>query len=82
MEDYKYLGNFSAVDPAYSRDMTCYDCEVRWTGCWDNFQCPKCDRGDLPSADPIRNMENSEVKFPTTDPVMALLVEYNKNENS
>jgi len=48
---YKYLGNFSAVDPAYSRGMDCYDCEVSWTGCWDNFQCPRCGKGELPSCD-------------------------------
>jgi len=45
----KYLGNFSAVDPAYSRHMECYDCDVSWTGCWDNFQCPICGDGELPS---------------------------------
>jgi len=49
MPEYKYLGNFSAVDPAYSRHMTCDDCKVSWTGCWDNFQCPKCGHGELPS---------------------------------
>lgn len=47
----KYLGNFSAVDPAYSRYMTCDRCNVSWTGCWDNFQCPQCGEGDLPTAD-------------------------------
>ena len=47
----KYLGNFSAVDPAYSRHMECWDCMVSWTGCWDNFQCPKCGEGELPSSD-------------------------------
>ena len=50
-EDYKYLGNYSAVDPAYSRGMHCHDCMVSWTGCWDNFQCPLCGGGDLPSSD-------------------------------
>lgn len=47
----KYLGNFSAVEPAYSRSMFCYDCEVTWIGCWDNFQCPICGEGELPSSD-------------------------------
>lgn len=47
--EYRYLGNFSAVDPAYSRDMQCHDCKVRWTGCWDNFKCPECHQGDLPT---------------------------------
>jgi hypothetical protein len=46
-----YLGNFSAVDPAYSRHMVCHECNVSWTGCWDNFQCPRCGEGDLPSSD-------------------------------
>jgi Zn finger protein HypA/HybF involved in hydrogenase expression len=45
---YTYLGNFSAVDPAYSRGMACHECRVEWTGCWDNFQCPKCGEGELP----------------------------------
>jgi len=49
IEEYEYLGNLSAVDPVYSRDMICYECKVRWTGCWDNFQCPKCGEGELPS---------------------------------
>ena len=46
---YQFLGNLSAVDPAYSRSMECHDCEVRWIGCWDNFQCPKCGEGELPT---------------------------------
>lgn len=46
--DYKYIGNFSAVDPAYSRKMFCEKCNVSWTGCWDNFQCPICGDGELP----------------------------------
>jgi hypothetical protein len=47
----KYVGNFSAVDPAYSRHMACHKCKVEWTGCWDNFQCPECGDGELPSMD-------------------------------
>lgn len=47
----KYLGNYSAVDPAYSRYMECHDCGVSWTGCWDNFQCPQCGEGELPHSD-------------------------------
>lgn len=43
-----YIGNFSATDPVYSRYMICYQCMVSWTGCWDNFQCPKCGQGELP----------------------------------
>jgi len=48
MSEYKYIGNFSAVDPAYSRGMSCHDCKVDWTGCADNFVCPKCGQGDPP----------------------------------
>lgn len=51
LDGYRYLGNYSAVDPAYSRGMSCDDCRVSWTGCWDNFQCPLCGRGELPSAE-------------------------------
>ena len=47
----KHLGNFSAVDPAYSRHMICHDCAVSWTGCWDNFMCPICQQGELPSSE-------------------------------
>jgi hypothetical protein len=49
VSEYQYLGDFSAVDPAYSAHMSCHDCEVSWTGCWDNFECPKCGGGELPS---------------------------------
>lgn len=48
LDEYKYLGNFSAVDPVYSKDMYCDKCMVRWTGCWDNFMCPQCGEGELP----------------------------------
>lgn len=48
---YKFLGNFSAVEPVYSRLMYCDGCEVEWIGCWDNFMCPICGEGDLPSSD-------------------------------
>ncbi len=46
---YKYLGDFSATPPEHSRAMSCDDCMVSWTGCWDNFQCPKCGEGELPA---------------------------------
>lgn len=49
--EYKYLGDLSAVDPPYVRHMECHDCKVSWGGCWDNFQCPKCGEGELPSND-------------------------------
>ena len=48
MNDYKYLGNFSATPPWHSVSMSCHDCKVSWIGCWDNFQCPQCGNGDLP----------------------------------
>jgi hypothetical protein len=48
---YEYVGNYSATDPAYSRGMQCDKCEVSWTGCWDNFQCPRCGEGELPTND-------------------------------
>lgn len=47
-ESYKYLGDFSATPPQYTRHMECHDCKVSWGGCWDNFQCPKCGEGELP----------------------------------
>jgi hypothetical protein len=48
LTSYEYLGDFSATPPWHSRAMSCDDCRVSWTGCWDNFQCPKCGMGDLP----------------------------------
>jgi len=48
MIEYKYIGNFSAADPAYSRGFSCHDCKVDYTGCWDNFMCPICGKGELP----------------------------------
>jgi len=50
MMEFEFLGNYSAVDPAYSRQMYCYDCITTWIGCWDNFQCPKCGEGELPDS--------------------------------
>ena len=47
--EYKYLGDFSACEPWAARHMECHDCKVSWTGCWDNFQCPKCLEGELPT---------------------------------
>lgn len=47
----KYLGDYSATPPQYSRHMECYKCQVSWTGCWDNFMCPKCGEGELPNND-------------------------------
>ncbi len=47
-DEFEYLGDFSATPPQYSRHMVCVDCKVSWTGCWDNFECPKCRKGELP----------------------------------
>lgn len=49
MSGYKYLGDFSATPPWYSVSMSCDDCRVSWSGCWDNFECPKCGKGELPN---------------------------------
>lgn len=49
--EYEYLGDFSATPAWHTRHMMCHDCRVSWGGCWDNFQCPKCGKGDLPSCD-------------------------------
>ena len=51
-DDYKYLGDFSATPPWFSIHMSCHDCKVSWTGCWDAFECPKCGKGELPSCEP------------------------------
>lgn len=56
--DYKYLGNFSAVEPWHSVSMRCDDCRVEWIGCWDNFECPMCRKGELPWQDE-RQFNNS-----------------------
>lgn len=39
---YRYLGNFSAVDPVYSVGLSCDKCMVRWIGCYDQSNCPEC----------------------------------------
>ena len=46
--DYEYLGDLSATPPQYTRSMQCDECKVEWGGCWDNFQCPKCGKGEIP----------------------------------
>ena len=48
IQSYEYLGNFSATPPEHDRGMECHNCKVSWTGCWDNFQCPRCGEGELP----------------------------------
>jgi hypothetical protein len=47
-QGYLYLGDLSATPPWFSVSMSCDACKVSWTGCWDNFQCPKCGEGELP----------------------------------
>lgn len=56
----QYLGNFSAVEPVYSKEMCCAKCNVTWTGCWDNFMCPICEEGELPSV--IDDFNNYDFK--------------------
>lgn len=51
MTSYTYLGDYSATPAWHSRYMTCEPCRVSWHGCWDNFTCPKCGEGELPSSD-------------------------------
>jgi hypothetical protein len=48
----QYLGNFAACEPWAAVGMQCDDCNVSWTGCWDNFQCPRCGKGELPWSEP------------------------------
>ncbi len=45
---YEYMGNLSACEPWAAVGMSCDKCKVSWTGCWDNYQCPKCGEGELP----------------------------------
>lgn len=49
-DGYENLGDLSATPPWFSVAMSCDKCRVQWTGCWDNYQCPKCGDGDLPWA--------------------------------
>ena len=62
MDNYKYLGNFSAVEPVYSRQMSCHECKVYWVGCWDNFMCPQCGEGELPTSEPKGSIFDIKVK--------------------
>ena len=59
--NYRYMGDYSAVDPAYSCYMQCHHCYVTWIGCWNNFQCPKCGRGGLHNND-INIIPNTFIK--------------------
>ena len=47
----KDYGDLSAVDIIYQVSMYCEKCNVRWYGCWDNYECPECFTGDLPTCD-------------------------------
>lgn len=49
VKQYENLGNLSALTQEHSRQMDCHACRVTWLGCWDNFQCPRCGHGELPS---------------------------------
>lgn len=57
MGEYKDLGYLSAVQPWQSVPMYCDDCKVEWVGCWDNFACPICGDGELPSFDTSESIE-------------------------
>jgi predicted RNA-binding Zn-ribbon protein involved in translation (DUF1610 family) len=52
LREYRYLGDFAACEMWAARHMTCDACRVAWTGCWDNFMCPECGEGELPSCEP------------------------------
>lgn len=57
----EYLGNFSACEPWAAIHMTCEPCKVSWTGCWDNCECPRCGKGELPWME-IFDTEESEME--------------------
>jgi hypothetical protein len=50
-DTYKDYGNRSSVDPPYSVAMRCDVCKTKWIGCWDNYECPECGEGELPSSE-------------------------------
>src|SRR6266567_1201439 len=62
MGEYHYLGNFAACEPWAAQGMSCDDCMVSWTGCWDNFQCPKCGKGELPKGLPATATGHCRIK--------------------
>ena len=45
-ENYKDLGNISAVEPVYAIALQCDVCRVKWIGCWDQAACPQCGNHD------------------------------------
>lgn len=50
VDGWKDYGDLSAVDPPARVAMRCEACRTRWYGCWDNFTCPECGEGELPTA--------------------------------
>ena len=49
--DYKHLGNFAVFEPWAAVHMQCDDCRVSWVGRWENFECPRCGKFELPFYD-------------------------------
>jgi rubrerythrin len=37
-----YLGNLSSAPPERSVLLACHACGVRWVGCQDAAECPRC----------------------------------------
>lgn len=58
-DGYKNYGYLAAVDPQYSVAMLCKNCKTKWSGCWDAFECPECNQGELPSYT-LNIQENNE----------------------
>lgn len=63
---YNYLGNYSAAEPDRSQLMYCDHCLVSWTGCWDNFECPICGKGELPWSEEFFNLNNGDNEISTS----------------
>ena len=42
---YRFVGNLSAVEPAYAIHLSCDNCMVFWIGCFDANCCPECGDG-------------------------------------
>jgi len=40
------LDNLHSPRPVYTVKLNCQYCELSWSGCYDNFHCPKCNSGD------------------------------------
>jgi len=63
VDGWKDYGDLSAVEPWHRVAMRCHACKTKWLGCWDNFQCPECGRGELPGAAPLAPITPSSVKI-------------------